>query len=64
MSDALAANIGKNRTKRVVGTVEPEEQAPSLGAEMSSRISPDGSVSALSDPRGVNSLILDFKEEH
>ena len=48
----------------MAGLAEADEQDPSLEGEESSRVSPDDSMSARSDRRGFNSLMLDFKEEH
>jgi hypothetical protein len=65
LTDALAATMNKkDRAKLLAGLAEADEQDLSRDGDDSSRVSPDDSVSARSDRRGFNSLMLDFKEEH
>ena len=54
----------KDRAKLLAGLADIDEQDMSLDGEMTSRLSPEDSISARSDRRGFNSLMLDFKEEH
>ena len=65
LTDALAATMNKkDRAKLLANLAEFDEAEPSMEGEMSSRVAPDDSLSARSDRRGFNSLMLDFKEEH
>lgn len=66
LADVLGSTMSKkDRAKLLAGLADIDAQDLSLDGEESSRISPDAeSLSARSDRRGFNSLMLDFKEEH
>lgn len=65
IADVLGSTMSKkDRAKLLAGLADIDEQDLSLDGEMSSRISPEDSLSGRSDRRGFNSLMLDFKEEH
>lgn len=65
LADVLGSTMSKkDRAKLLAGLADIDEQDMSLDGEMSSRLSPEDSLSARSDRRGFNSLMLDFKEEH
>ena len=61
----LASTMSKkDRAKLLAGLADIDAEDLSLDGELTSRISPDGSLSERSDRRGFNSLMLDFKDEH
>lgn len=65
LADVLGSTMSKkDRAKLLAGLADIDEQDMSLDGEMTSRLSPEDSMSARSDRRGFNSLMLDFKEEH
>ena len=65
IADVLGSTMSKkDRAKLLAGLADIDEQDMSLDGERSSRLSPEDSMSARSDRRGFNSLMLDFKEEH